>query len=209
VAELSLRRYTELPALVHLLKRQELTLLDPSSWDDKNDSYYLSLYKEKCKLKSVLALCFTKGVETYHHWRVFTNGAAGVCIQFDTVAVREAIKKIKGVRLEPIRYLTLQTLHARRELLKERLPFLKRKAFEPEDEVRLLWQSETEERRFLPIPIELSAIQRITISPWLNPDLATEFARLVKTIPGCDKLKIVRSTLISNDEWMNRGREAT
>jgi hypothetical protein len=53
-----LRRYTDLTALIYLLRKRKLTLLDPSSWDDSNDSHYLTLYKEKRKLKSVLALCF-------------------------------------------------------------------------------------------------------------------------------------------------------
>jgi hypothetical protein len=48
-----LRRYTDLTALIYLLRRRKLTLLDPSSWDDRNDSYYLTLCREKRKLKSV------------------------------------------------------------------------------------------------------------------------------------------------------------
>ena len=49
-----LRRYTDLPALLHLLTEQKLTLFDPKTWDDKNDAFYISLYKEKKKLKTVL-----------------------------------------------------------------------------------------------------------------------------------------------------------
>ena len=52
-----LRRYTDLTALMYLLHKRKITLLDPASWDDKNDSHYLAQYKEKRKLKSVLALC--------------------------------------------------------------------------------------------------------------------------------------------------------
>ena len=61
-------RYTDSPALVYLLKEQKVTLLDPQSWDDSNDSYYLRLYRERKRLQSVLALCFTQASETYHHW---------------------------------------------------------------------------------------------------------------------------------------------
>lgn len=63
----SYKRYTDLPSLIQILMNRELTLLDPSSWDDKNDSYFISTYKEKKQLQSVLALCFTKKSETYHH----------------------------------------------------------------------------------------------------------------------------------------------
>lgn len=208
MGEPALRRYTELPALIHLLARKELTLVDPSSWDDKNDSYFLSLFKEKCHLASVLALCLTNGGETYHHWRVFTHGAAGVCIQFDAASLKAAISRVKDVQFEPIQYLTLPALKKQR-LKKERLPFLKRKAFEPEREMRMLWRSESEVRRFLSIPIELTSIQRITISPWLNHSLATEIIQLVRTMPGCKSLKIFASTLIGNEDWMHHGRLAT
>jgi hypothetical protein len=39
-----LRRYTDLTALIYLLHKRKITLLDPASWDDKNDSFYLSKY---------------------------------------------------------------------------------------------------------------------------------------------------------------------
>lgn len=82
MAESYLRRYTDIPALVYLLTERKITLVDPQSWDDANDSYYLSLYREKKKLGSVLALCFTQTSERYHHWRVFAHGSGGVCVSF-------------------------------------------------------------------------------------------------------------------------------
>jgi hypothetical protein len=71
-----LRRYTDLTALIYFLRKRKLTLLDPSSWDDSKDSYYLTLCKEKQKLRSVLALCFTETDERYHCWRIFVPGAS-------------------------------------------------------------------------------------------------------------------------------------
>ena len=41
-----LRRYTELPFLIDFLETKEITLLNPSAWDDRNDSYYLQQYAE-------------------------------------------------------------------------------------------------------------------------------------------------------------------
>ena len=69
-----LRRYTDLPAIAYSLKARCITLLDPQSWDDRNDSYFLRRYKDERKLSSVLALCFTQSSEKYHHWRVFAGG---------------------------------------------------------------------------------------------------------------------------------------
>jgi hypothetical protein len=87
-----LRRYTDIPALISVLSERKITLLDPASWDDKNDSRFLALYKDKEKLQSVLALCFTQTDEMYHHWRVFANGSAGVCIRFDRSAAAASMR---------------------------------------------------------------------------------------------------------------------
>jgi len=82
MSERHLRRYTNIPALIYLLRKRSITLLDPRSWTDSNDSYYLTLYRDKKSLKSVLALCFTEVNETYHHWSVFAAGSSGICIRF-------------------------------------------------------------------------------------------------------------------------------
>lgn len=42
-----LNRFTTLPVLLDLLQRQKLTLLDPKSWEDKNDSEIILEYKNK------------------------------------------------------------------------------------------------------------------------------------------------------------------
>jgi IS66 Orf2 like protein len=93
-----LRRYTQLPALLYMLTERKLSLLDPGSWDDKNDSYYLDLYREKKKVKTVLALCFAMDAETYQHWTVFPGGSAGVCIQFEKKKLVAALRRRVGVR---------------------------------------------------------------------------------------------------------------
>jgi len=56
-----LRRYSNLPALIYLLTERKLTVLDPQSWDDSNDSHYLALYRERKSLKSVLELTRFRG----------------------------------------------------------------------------------------------------------------------------------------------------
>jgi len=41
----TLRRYTDLPELLYMLRNKKITLLNPANWDDRNDSHYLHLYK--------------------------------------------------------------------------------------------------------------------------------------------------------------------
>jgi hypothetical protein len=64
----------------------------------QNDSYFLRLYREQQRLKSVLALCFTEATETYHHWRVFAPGPSGVCVAFKRAELLGVVTAIDGVR---------------------------------------------------------------------------------------------------------------
>lgn len=203
----NLLRYTELPQLVHMLMHRELTLLDPAYWDDKNDSRYIALYREKCGLKSVLALCFARSAETYHHWRVFAPGSSGVKIQFDEEKLKDSIQSVTGLKFKDVEYLTIRDLKSQ-PIAKDRLPFLKRYPFQPENEARLLWESKTEEKSSLAVPIDLSAITRITLSPWLHPSLTEGVKSLLKRIEGCSKLSIWKSTLIGNTDWLKYGESA-
>jgi hypothetical protein len=202
-----LRRYTDLPSLLHLLRTQQITLLDPQNWDDKNDSYFLKLYKEKFGLRSVLVLCFTRTSEKYHHWRVFANGASGICISFRRESLLRAVRKIGKIRTGEVRYLKLDEIE-KMKLKARDLPFLKRYPFEHEEEFRIVFESS---RRLasLDIPVPLSCIDRITLSPWLHLALAAEVKKVIWGIEGCEDLRVHRSTLISNAEWQSFGESAT
>jgi hypothetical protein len=202
-----LRRYTDLTALIFLLNEKKITLLDPESWDDSNDSYYLSIYKEKKNLKSVLALCFSETGETYHHWRVFANGSGGVCIKFKRSSFLKALKKQLGVRMRQVKYLTLDEIEGMTLSVKD-LPFLKRYAFEHECEYRIVYESDSKKMRKLDIPIPLSCIDKITLSPWMPPDFSSHIKRVLRGIEGCQSLDIVRSTLIGNERWKSLGEDA-
>jgi len=204
--ETFLRRYTDLPALVYMLTEKRITLLDPDTWDDKNDSYFLRVYRERNKFESVLALCFTQSGETYHHWRVFASGASGVCITFKRKQLISAIGRRAGVRAGLVKYLKVRDTRNTRPA-SSRLPFLKRYPFEQENEFRVIHSSRVK-RASLDIPIPLSSIDRITLSPWLHPSLSTYVKKMLWAIPGCGKLEIVRSTLISNEEWKSFGDAA-
>ena len=202
-----LRRYTDIPALSYLLSERKITMLDPKSWDDSNDSHYISVYKSKRKLKTVLALCFSQTSETYHHWRVFANNSSGVCIRFHRDALFKAIKKQKGVNAEEVEYLTLKEIRSKK-LDVQKLPFIKRAAFQDEDEFRIIYESSSDTLLKLDISISLSCIDRITLSPWMHKSLVTSVKKMLKSIKGCEHIEIVRSTLISNEEWKNIAYEA-
>lgn len=204
MGKISLSRYTDLPSLIHILKNKKLTLLNPMSWDDKNDSSFVTLYREKCELKSVLALCFTRASETYHHWRVFAPTSSGVRITFDEQLLQSSISGFPGLQMKEVEYVKLNDIR-RAPVDRHRLPFLKRYPYSQESEVRMLWESSEEENPSFELPIDLQAIQRVTLSPWLHPALFESVKAMLNSIEGCSSLRIQRTTLISNGEWLKHG----
>ena len=203
-----LRRYTNLPSVLYLLREQKITLLNPETWDDKNDSHYLSIYRERKSLKCVLALCFTQASETYHHWGVFADGSGGVCIRFDRDKLTTALKKVSGVTLGDVAYLTLEKMR-KRKLKVEELPFLKRYPYEDEREFRVIFESDKKALKSLDIPISLASIDKIILSPWMPRALTKNVKETLRDIYGCKNLEIVQSSLISNERWKNYGEGAS
>ena len=205
-----LRRYTDISALISLLCKREITLLDPSSWDDKHDSGLLAIYQEKKELKSLLALCFTQADERHHHWGSTKGTSTGVSIKFDTSLLLKAVKtKHVTVRCEPVTYLTMPEISARKKTLDtETLPFLKRSSYRDENEFRIIYWSSTEKVDTLSIPIPLECITRITLSPWLPLALRPSLIQVLHSIEGCGKLDIYRSTLVQNERFLDYGRGA-
>ena len=202
-----LRRYTNIPALIYLLRERKITLLDPASWDDKNDSHFLSLYREKRNLTSVLALCFTPAYETYHHWRVFADGSSGACISFNRKKLLKAVKKQIGVTAKTVQYLTLADIRDMK-VKTAALPFLKRSAYGDEREFRIIYESATKKDGSLDVAIPLACIERITLSPWIPAALSNHLKSTIKEIDGCSAMKVYRSTLISNENWKTLGESA-
>jgi hypothetical protein len=202
-----LRRYTDIPSLIYMLKNQALTLLNPESWDDKNDTTYLRLYKEKAELSTILALCFSESDETYHHWKVFSPGPSGVCITFKRDSIENIPNLHKDVTFKKVRYLKLIENRAQ-PLKRAELLYSKRRAFMDEKEVRLIYRSKSEVMSSIDLPISLSAIEKIMLSPWLHPSLRTDLKETIKNIKGCSNLKVYRSTLVGNQEWRKLGENA-
>ena len=201
-----LRRYCDLTSLIYILRTRSITLLDPSSWDDSNDSYYMTLYKEKKSLASVLALCFTETSEKYHYWRVFANGSSGVSVQFKRSAFLGAVRRQVGLTARRVKYVRLADMRSADLAIRD-LPFSKRIAFEDEDEFRLVFES-TSKLAKLDISIPISCIDQVTLSPWMHPDLADCVKKTIRAIQGCASLHIIRSTLIGNETWKEFGESA-
>lgn len=195
-----LRRYTSLPALLHLLRNRQITLLSPAAWDDRNDAFFMSRYKKSEGLKSVLALCFSQASETYHHWRVFTQGADGVCITFRRDELLGSFAAIDNIRADEVEYKQIRDLKNFQPEA-SRLPFLKRWPYKDEKEFRLVYSDRNEEMEAKRFEIDLFCIQRITLSPWMPKPLAEAVKATIHAVRGCERIQVSRTTLLENEQW--------
>lgn len=196
----SLRCYTELPYIIDFLQTKELALVSPASWDDQNDSYYIEQYAQLEGMVSVYALCLAEAPETYHHWRVFSHGSGGACIEFDKDLLLKSVQEVEGLRAEVVRYKTIDKLRSINPK-KHELPFLKRYAFIDEKEFRLFIGLKKKGHPVFRCAVPLKAINRITLSPWLPKSVVNQVKKSLKAIEGCRSIKIYRSTLIENENW--------
>jgi hypothetical protein len=199
----SLKRYTELPFVLQMLQTKTISLLNANSWDDKNDAHYVECYRKKSKLKSVLALCLTEASQTYHHWKIFSQGASGACIYFKRADFLEWLAETDGLEGRKVVYKNLKQLSEEvgsgKIELKD-IPFIKRKAYQHESEFRLIFES-GKLRKVETFSFPLSMIDRVVLNPWLPQSTVASLKLLIGAIDGCENIPVFRATIVQNDEW--------
>lgn len=201
MTERTYRRYTNLASALHILRNKCLTLLSPETWDDRNDAFFMAEYKRLKQAKTILAICLAVREETYHHWQVFSRGADGVCLELDSEKLRSAFSRAEGVRHQIVDYQLITQVNKMADVDLERLPFMKRWPYGDESEYRAVYIDNDKELAAYAVPIELNAITRVTLSPWLAPALVPVVKETLKSLPGCSGLRVDRSTLIDNEQW--------
>jgi len=198
----TLSRYTSLPVALDVLSEKRITLLSPDLWEDRNDAYYLERYKEQGGFTCVLAVCFSQSNETCHHWQVFSHGFSGVRIEFDKKALLTSVPTSGDFRSREVVYRLIQTVRNNKPNMDD-WPFLKRKPYKNEAEFRIVYQSKADTSQVKHVGIELVAIRRVTLSPWLPESIAESVKETISRIDGCSRLKVFRSSLIENSSWKN------
>ena len=201
-----IRRYTTLSSALDTLVNHKLVLLSPSKWDDTNDTAFMELYRSAKNVEATLALCCTMATETYHHWRIFTQGMEGVCIEFDRLALSRSLSADTEVQFGRVKYVNVGGLEAMGTADVDQLPFLKRLGFRDEREWRVLVNCMEPAKHTYDVEIELSAIKRIILNPWLPPPLSANLRGIIRKIPGCEKLKIESSGLTNSTRWKAAGK---
>jgi Protein of unknown function (DUF2971) len=200
-------RYTNFMSLMDILVHRRLTLLNPKLWDDHNDAWSLEWYRRAKSFKSVLALCFSECSQTYQHWKVFSPGEAGVCIEFDKESLVRQIRKQKGLVCRSVAYYKQRELEdriARDTLDVDDLPFVKGSRFSNEKEFRVIFGDKSKELETKSIEVELGCINRVTLGPWLPQPLRETVKATIRDIYDSGGLKVVSSTLTDSKKWKSQ-----
>lgn len=202
-----IRRYTTLSNALYSLNQKKLVLMNPTTWDDKNDIQFMELYKEHIKAKSLFALCCTRAGETYHHWKVFAQGIEGICIEFHRRKLESALDSIPNVRFNRVAYFSVERLERSSIAAADELPFIKRDGFSDEREWRVISHSQEVAKQTLEIDLDTQSISRLILSPWMPPSLGDNIRSLIKSIPGCDSIPVESSRLTNSKRWKAAGRK--
>jgi len=200
-----IRRYTTISSVIDMLRNREIVLLDPQTWDDKNDRYFMGLYKEKLNADGLYALCCTQVSETYHHWRVFTGMTDGACIEFKRIPLERALKNNDDIRFGTVTYMLIEDIEKLTRDDADRLPFVKRKGFSDEREYRIVAHIKGSQASCVPIDIRLDWINHIYLNPWLPERLSQAIIATLKDLPHCENLSITKSRLIDSSKWKKAG----
>lgn len=202
---IKLNRFTTLPVLLDLLQRQKLTLLDPKSWEDKNDSEIILEYKKRNKIKNLFAICLSCGDETIHHWKTFSNGSSGCLIEFDAQKLFNIIDKIPNLKHKEVTYRKLSDIESKSAVLNvDDIPFTKRWPYRCEEEYRIIVESNNDTDKHYDIDIPLDIIKRITINQQMPDKIYETIKDYLKNLKGNPDSRINRSTLFENKRWINR-----
>jgi len=200
-----LNRYTTLPVLLDLLERQRLVLLDPKSWEDRNDSLVMREYKKRRRVKRLFALCFSYGDETIHQWKAFADGVSGCCIEFDGKELIARLKQVSGVRYGLVHYRKLNDLDDE-AIEVEKMPFTKRWPYRCEDEFRVIWEGACDEA-FFEFPIDLRLIRKVTLNQRMPPQVFETVKGLLRRTFRKPEKRISHSTLYENARWLRKFRQ--
>ena len=197
-----LNRFTTLPILIDLLEREKLVLIDPTTWDDKNDTSIIEIYKKEKNIRKLFALCFTHENETIHHWKTFADGISGCCIQFNKTKLIEQFQKIDNIRYDLVEYKKIIDIN-NSNIVRKNIPFIKREPYKFENEYRVIWEGDDDLAVF-EIHISLDIIDKITFAYQMPEPVFQSVKKMVESrYPNLNSI-INKSTIYENKEWIKK-----
>jgi len=195
------KRYTQLPFALDILESSKLTLLNPASWDDRNDAAFLDSYRAGIGAKSIYALCLTMASAAYHHWKIYAESDSGVCIHLAEAPLRSWASR-NDIEMFGVCYFSLAKARSA-TVQKVDLPRLKRHVFEDESELRMIYKSADPQDFTRSFKFPLEAIVEIELNPWLPESVFESIRSIISRIDGCKNIPVTQSHMLTNVEWRN------
>ena len=192
-----LNRFTTIEKMLEIVQTETLLMSNPAYWEDKNDSSILEIYKNKRGLKSLFAVCFTKGAETIYHWGAFAIKSEACCIE---IAGDELINdyRTNGFSAREVSYVQINEMKEKVKSI-DQLPFVKRYPYRNEEEFRIIFESKKKHTRPT-LAVPRAYIKKITINQHLPKEI---FDLLNEKIERAWNIPVNRSTVIKNNRWIN------
>lgn len=195
-------RYTSFASAIDVIKYNRLTILNPSTWPDQNDTRYLNAYKRKTGHKSLLALCLTCASETSHHWNMFASGSDGVRIVLNRHRLQQNVDQEPGTRMRDVKYVKINEVGDIGDR-PEDWPFVKRHPYRGEEEVRIVWSDYDDGVAVKHVSLSSDTVTDLVLSPQIPVPLVDSIKELVKSVSANPDLRIYQSTLLSNQRWIS------
>ena len=180
--------------------RRRLSLVSYSTWKDANDRKSMEIYQRTLNYGFLGAVCLTEAAETFHHWQVFAGDSAGACVVFRREPFEAMVAASDHCILAPMSYVNLDAIGNVDASDIHRLPFLKRKGFVDEAELRVVGFA-VEKLDKLDLPLDPALVGQLTFSPFMHPELVASAREVIHQIHGWEKLRITHSRLTDSQEW--------
>ncbi len=190
-----------------------LKLSDGKNWKDKNDRYGIEQYRKFLEKdgKNILVLCFCNNKGNVFLWKEkeespsqLTQYDEYICrIGFNTKLLRKHLEKNAGIRKPcPVKYCSNKDVLNRKYTIED-IPYLKRKEYAIEDEVRIVYIGSEKEKFITNIN---DCITSITINT-NNKEVLQQIKEELCSTYGIDK-KMVKSNGYSNSPtWQKNIRK--
>lgn len=223
-----INKFMPLERALNLLNNKAFWFANPYTWQDPYEKYFLlAKYKGKSFAwkKRVFCTCFTENATSEASWNAYANGE--VCIQFtfDRALLFNALnqysiqKRNFIIILDRVEYMQTKNIEKKDLLaipfdpqlspgvnmqsneLKARLLLLKRKAFEYENEYRVIIVKEKAKQKVgfnVPVPNLMSIIKTITIDPHIKDDTFKMLSDIFVNTYGFNAKQVQRSYLYKN-----------
>jgi hypothetical protein len=197
-----LKHFTSLFSFISIMESGGLRLSRTEEWEDKNDRAALAAYKRKTGAEETCALCFAQGKEQIHHWFYYAKKDSGCCIHFKDEPLLAALGREPAFLCDSVSYMSSEDFTAAwlRQQPVEKLPFIKRRPYETEQEYRVIWTGKADTKP--PVVPVSGLIDYVTLAPGL---IATPQGEALKTmLETTYKLTVRFSLLLRDNDWISK-----